>query len=83
MKNSVSSNIFSKMHGIAFDLTLTLINIGMYVCTLECVHRPKMKKYHTTSTSMKKYHYCPLKLFHASTSKDTATFYTQEELLKV
>lgn len=71
------------MHDIAFDLTLTLINIGIYVFTLECVHRPKMKKYHTTSTSMKKYHYSPLTLFQASTSKDAATFYIQEELLQV
>lgn len=50
MKNSVSNSIFSKIHDIAFNTDINF-NIGLYVCTLECVHRPKMKKCHATSTA--------------------------------
>ena len=48
MKKSVSNSIFSKIHDIAFNTDVNF-NIGLYVCTLECVNRPKMKKYHATS----------------------------------
>lgn len=54
-------------------MTLVLC-ICVYILTYECVHRSKMKKYQYD-------HYCPLKLFHSSTSKNVVTFHIQEKLL--